>query len=186
METKKKVVKKKAVKNDNSAKIKQMERDLERSYFRNSKKMEIEFTKFEYKYSKEESEHFYSPTYGDHTFVGLAVWHEMIIKEENKVEKYQIDYQNGQSYLCNDYNLPSNELELHEHEYNTFITAINNLEWDDFYNTTFITEFLQENGTAIINTMPKLYQVFAALKKNKPAFRTWILDNELEFKEQEK
>lgn len=116
------------------------------------------------------------PYYTRHT---VDVYNEITIEEDGKLETLNATYQTGCSYIANDYNLPSPELEISEDGgASRLLGEVSRLYASDFDDKEKIQFVLDELAHEIINTPEKLRQLYDFLIDNHPGDASDFVDEE--------
>lgn len=143
--------------------------------------MNIYPTKFEYKhYSTEQTK---SRIHGPYAYHNVDAWNTINFEgiELNAL------YQTGLSYLHNDYDYPSNELELSDAfdpdlgGTSEVLLILNNLYESDFSDQEKMAEILDEikKLCPVVDSIKNIFELYQALMDNKPNLadfkRIWTL-----------
>lgn len=140
--------------------------------------MKITATNFDFNYHTTER-HGGTVSHSYYTRHTVDVYNEITIEEDGKSETLNATYQTGCSYIANDYNLPSPELEISEEGgASRLLGEVSRMYASDFDDKEKIQFVLDEIAHEIINTPEKLRQLYDFLIDNHPGDASDFVDEE--------
>lgn len=135
----------------------------------------ITATPHEFNYGS--SEQFGSFAHGYYMFHRVDCQFDIKISNQNDIYTLFAYYQTGDSYDFNDYNCPSNRLELHDDSHSA-LQIVNQFCDEDFEKepTEYLLEQFEELQEILpcIETLEHMHQLYLALMANTPKLYTYL------------
>jgi hypothetical protein len=125
-----------------------------------------------FEFNNHGSKEIYSSIVGDYTFHSIEAWNNIIINGN----EYQVMYQTGHEYICNQYSCPSNDMIVYDEGSSHLCNILNEMYESDLEDKERSTELLEEIQVIepAIDDLNKLHDLYIFFNDNKPQISDFI------------